>query len=368
MRKFGIIFGMLASLGMAATAHAGADRTTYPVVFAHGLGGFDNILGYDYWGDDYGAFVGDACDKFLEIQCNGHLNSGQKTFVAAVMPIHNSEVRGLDLADDIEGFLATAGTSRVNLIGHSQGGFDIRKAARVLYERHGYNVVQVLISVSSPHRGSPVAQYILNLGDGVTSVLDALFRFYGGIVYAPGNDGIAAAKSLVYDDFDPNDGQITGARAFNQAYPVDSRYAARYASLITAQNGLSVNPALYLVTELFFDIDGDGFCIDDCDGDGAAGSGDGRADEADDDGLVGINSQQMGYRLRYSESLFGFDQVNTDFDRGFVGALNAPNAVQMTSMASVISQDHVDVIGIGPDTFDEMEFYAAIIDYIAAYD
>ena len=103
-------------------------------------------------------------------------------------------------------------------------------------------------------------------------------------------------------DFDAHDGVTTGLKSFNERYNVDSRYAARYGSLITAQNGVNVNPALYLLTELFFDIDGDGFCLGDCDGDGAAGQGDGNADEADDDGLVGINSQQMGYRLRYEEN------------------------------------------------------------------
>ena len=37
----------------------------------------------------------------------------------------------------------------------------------------------------------------------------------------------------------------------------------------------------------------------------------------------------------------------------------------MTSHAWKINQDHLDVIGVPPDTFDEMEFYAAITDFIA---
>ena len=45
---------------------------------------------------------------------------------------------------------------------------------------------------------------------------------------------------------------------------------------------LSVNPALYLLTEVFFDIDGDGYCLHDCNNDGAAGQGDGNANETDD--------------------------------------------------------------------------------------
>ncbi|HWU89150.1 MAG TPA: acetyltransferase [Kofleriaceae bacterium] len=370
MKTFGYaLLALFVSLCMSeGAARAGAARTTYPVVFAHGMGGFDNILGFDYWGDDYGTFVGDPCDEFLEVYCNGDIDSGQKAYVAQVQPFQSSEARGLDLANDIEGFMATAGASRVNLIGHSQGGIDIRKAARVLYERRGYTVVSQAVSISSPHRGSPVAKYILDLGPGVTSVISALADYYGDVVYQSGNDAYAGAKQLVYNDYSATDGLTTGMRDFNARYPVDTRYASRYASLMTAQDGLSVNPALYLLSNLLFDIDGDGYCVDDCDNDGAGGKGDGIRNEQDDDGLVGINSQQMGYRLRYTENLFALDSVTTDTNLGYVSNLNAPTSAQMTSMADVINQDHMDVIGVGPDTFDEMEFYAAIFNYIAALD
>jgi triacylglycerol lipase len=349
-------------------AGAGAARTTYPVVFAHGMAGFDDILGYDYWGDDYGTFVGDPCDEFLEVYCNGDIDSGQKAYVAQVQPFQTSEARGLDLANDIESFMATAGASRVNVVGHSQGGVDLRKAARVLYDRRGYTVVSQAVSISSPHRGSPVAKYILDLGPGVTSVISALAGYFGDIVYQSGNDAYAGAKQLVYNDYSATDGVTTGMRAFNAKYPVDARYATRYSSLITAQDGLSVNPALYLLSSLFYDIDGDGFCLDDCDNDGAGGRGDGNRSENDDDGLVGVNSQQMGYRLRYTENLFALDTITSNTSLGYASSLNAPTSSQMTSLADVINQDHMDVIGVGPDTFDEMEFYAAIFHYIASVD
>jgi triacylglycerol lipase len=35
------------------------------------------------------------------------------------------------------------------------------------------------ISISSPHRGSPIAQYVLNLYPGVQSVLEALAEYFG---------------------------------------------------------------------------------------------------------------------------------------------------------------------------------------------
>jgi triacylglycerol lipase len=365
---YAVLAGCLCLCVNAGAARAGAARTTYPVVFAHGMAGFDNILGYDYWGDDYGTFVGDPCDAFLEVYCNGDIDAGQKAYVAQVQPFQTSEVRGLDLANDIEGFMTTAGASRVNLVGHSQGGLDLRKAARVLYERRGYTVVSQAISISSPHRGSPVAKYILDLRPGVTSVIAALANYYGDVIYQSGNDAYAGAKQLIYDDYSSTDGVTTGMRAFNARYPVDSRYASRYSSLITAQDGLSVNPALYLLSNLFYDIDGNGYCLDDCDHDGAGGMGNGIRSEQDDDGLVGINSQQMGYRLHYSENLFSLDTISTDTTLGYVSSLNAPASAQMTSMADVIDQDHMDVIGVGPDTFDEMEFYAAIFNYIAYYD
>jgi pimeloyl-ACP methyl ester carboxylesterase len=364
-----VLLAVLAvAVGASTSAQAAAAKTTYPVVFAHGMGGFDNLLGYDYWGDDYGTFVGDPCDEFLEVYCNGSIDSGQKAYVAQVPAFQSSEVRGLDLANDAEGFMATAGATRVNLVGHSQGGLDIRKAARVLYERKGRTVADVVISISSPHRGSPVAKYILDLGPGVTSVIAALATYYGNAIYQPGNDAYAGAKQLVYNDYSSSDGVVTGAKAFNTAYPVDARYASRYGSLMTAQNGLNVNPALFLLQQAFYDIDGDGYCADDCDNDGAGGKGDGVRNEADDDGLVGINSQQMGYRLRYDEYAFSLDYISTDYDRGYVSNLNAPTSTQMTSTANVISQDHLDVVGVGPDLFDEMELYAALIDYIAYFD
>ncbi len=352
----------------ATSANAKAERTDYPVVFAHGMAGFDDLLGFDYWGDDYGTFVGDPCDQFLELHCNSNIDSGQSAYVAQVAAFQSSEVRGLDLADDIEGFLATSGAAYVNIVGHSQGGIDMRKAARILRERHGRSMVRVLVSISSPHRGSPVAKYVLDLGPGVTTVLDALATYFGNVVYETGNDALAGAKQLVYDDYDGEDGVITGMRAFNETYPVDSRYADRYASVITAQDGFDVNPALFLLSELFYDIDGDGFCLHDGDNDGAGGCGDGNAREADDDGVVGINSQQMGYRLRYEERLFALNLISTDWERGFVDNLNQPTPTQMTSTASIVNQDHLDIVGVGPDTFNEMEFYAAIIDYIAYYD
>ncbi|MFO1527483.1 MAG: acetyltransferase [Turneriella sp.] len=367
MRKLLLAF-LFVSAAAPAAISAAAQKTTYPVVFAHGMAGFDDILGYSYWGDDYGVFVGDPCDEFLEVTCNGNISSSQKAYQTSTYPFQSSEVRGLDIANQIESYMTSQGVSYINLVGHSQGGLDIRKAAKVLYQRKGRQVVKVLISISSPHRGSPVAKYILDLKPGVTSVVAALATIYGNSIYRSGNDAFAGAKQLVYNDYSSTDGLSTGAKLFNTNNPVSSSYAAYYGSFVTAQTGLSVNPALFLLRNGFFNIDGNGYCVDDCDNDGAGGKGNGTATDWDDDGLVGINSQQMGYRLKWNSCLLCLDYITQDANTGYVSNLNAPTSTQMTSTSSVIDQDHLDVVGVPPDTFDEMEFYAAIIDFIAVKD
>ncbi len=367
MKKYLALLGVLC-IGLLLVAPPAsardADLTNYPIVFAHGMAGFDDILGYDYWGDDYGVFVLDPCDGFLETSCNGDINDNQKSFVASVTPFHDSYTRGYELYQDIRNYMASSGASYINLVGHSQGGLDMRKAAKLLYDYYGYTVVKFGVSISSPHRGSPVAKYILDLGPGVDDVLSALANYYGDIVYGSGNDAYAAAKQLVYDDYEI-DGKYTGCYKFNQYYPRSSTYISYSRSFITTQDGLSLNPALYLLVECFYDIDGDGYATYDANGDGAEGTGDGTANDCDDDGLVGLNSQQMGYRLEYDEVWGVLDYVYVHTDTGYCADLNAPDYTMMTSHKYAIEQDHLDVIGVGPDLFDEMEFYAALTDYIA---
>ncbi|MBI5896545.1 MAG: acetyltransferase [Desulfobacterales bacterium] len=360
----------------ASTAFAKADKTAYPVVFAHGMLGFDELVGLNYFGNDYGVFVGDPCDEQLEVSCNREIDRGQKAFATAVNPLQASEDRGLALADQVESYMATVGASNVNLVGHSQGGIDARKAAKVLYERKGRQVVKVLVSISSPHRGSPLAKSILDQGDaGINKLLNFLAdNFLTPIMYGDKGDIVASMKSLMYDDYDANDGEVTGLKAFNAKYGINNKYVGHYASIITVA-GEDLNPILNAFGSLAgIGIDGDGWCgpeNEDCDHDGAAGAGDGDADDTDDDGLVGVNSQQMGYRLKYSESRYQGGAFAVDGSTGYVADINRPNQTQSTSHSSVVSADHLDIIGFGsipvvmPDDVDEFEFYGALIDYIA---
>lgn len=391
----------LATLACALPLSAAAETakvTKYPVVFAHGMAGWDSLGGFSYFGNDSGTFVGDSC-QFLEINgCNDWIAGSQspKTEAFQVTSLNSSEVRGNQLYDHVRSFMATTGASMVNLVGHSQGGFDIRKVAHRLKAYYGTPRVAAMISISSPHRGSPYAKKILDLyarnesnifcgalpanPDGsdpclaaIASIGDVLFDFANGSNSA-GNDIIAAGTQLVYEDYDANDGKITGAKAFNANYNV-SGVASYVASIITAQDDGNVMPLLSALGAVInFNGDGDGYCVGDCDNDGAAGAGDGVVRDMDDDGLVGLNSQQMGVRLAYNADdwkcawygcwnpLDTFSEVGST---GYVSDINNPSAIQMTSHDGRVSQDHLDVVSLGPDTFDEEEFYAGLMNYIA---
>jgi hypothetical protein len=282
-----------------------------------------------------------------------------------VQPFQSSEYRGNQLYNQIKNYMASSGASYINLVGHSQGGLDLRKAAKSLRTYYGRTVVKFGVSISSPHRGSPIAKYILDLKPGVQSVAAALATFYGNVVYASGNDVYAAAKQFVYKDYSSTDGITTGCQKFNTDNPVSTSYIAYPRSFLTTQQGLDMNPALYLIKQAFYNIDGDGYATTDADNDGALGIGDGNANDTDDDGLVGLSSQQMGYRLEWVSCFGCLDYVYVRTATGTCTSLNAPTSTMMTSHSYKINQDHMDVIGIGPDTFDEMEFYAALTEYIA---
>ncbi len=366
MKKTTIIVLCLLLAGFVGTAIGrDAPKTVYPIVFAHGCAGFNDILGYDYWGDDYGVFVLDPCDEFLEISCNGDINVNQKSFIASVQPFQSSTYRGNQLYNQIKNYMATSGASYVNLVGHSQGGLDLRRAAKLLRNYYGRTVVKFGVSISTPHRGSPIAKYVLDLKPGVQSVVSALATFYGDVVYGSGNDPYAAAKQFVYNDYSATDGITTGMKKFNADNPLSTSEIAYPRSFLTTQQGLDMNPALYLIKQAFYNIDGDGYALTDANNDGALGTGDGNANDEDDDGLVGLNSQQMGYRLEWVSCFGCLDYVYLRTGTGNCTNLDAPTATMMTSHAYKIVQDHMDVIGVGPDMFDEMEFYAALTEYIA---
>lgn len=140
----------------------------YPIVLAHGFFGFDDFAGAGFFNYYHGV------REFLA-------NRGEvQVYTPEVDPFNSSDYRGAQLAEAIEAILAETGHRKVNIIGHSQGGLD----ARVVAHDHPELVASV-VTVATPHHGSPIADIALKLVDEplVNQVLDALLDLVGQPVW-----------------------------------------------------------------------------------------------------------------------------------------------------------------------------------------
>lgn len=117
-------------------------QTKYPIVLVHGMSGFTNALGIDYF---YG--IPQALRK-----------GGADVHVVLVSAFNSSELRGEQLVKQIEQILALTGAEKVNLIGHSHGSQTSRYAAAMLPSK-----VASVTAIGGPNTGSPVADKIKEL-------------------------------------------------------------------------------------------------------------------------------------------------------------------------------------------------------------
>ena len=213
--KYGLFLASLIAASTISTSHASNAeqvksnfvissyaKTKYPIVFTHGMAGFINIggdqLGVDYW---------------YQILPNLARN-GANAWATRVSPFNSSEVRGEQLAQQVDEILAITGASKVNLIGHSHGGPTIRYVAGVMPSK-----VASLTAVGSPNKGSPVADFILKVqGTPLEKpLMDMVNLVSKTITWAQGldpnsypHDSLASAKSLT----------LAGSAQFNSKFPM----------------------------------------------------------------------------------------------------------------------------------------------------
>src|SRR5207249_8418925 len=133
-------------------------------------------------------------------------------FVTEVSQFNTPEVRGEQLIAQLEQIRAITGKPKVNLIGHSQGGFDVRYVAAVRPD-----LVASVTTIGTPHRGTQIADYLdanfLNGGftqDVIANFANTLGTVIG-LLSGSSNpqDAIAGIRSLT----------SAGAAVFNASYP-----------------------------------------------------------------------------------------------------------------------------------------------------
>ncbi|UAW98558.1 triacylglycerol lipase [Halopseudomonas nanhaiensis] len=191
--------GLAASLaGFSQQALAsGYTQTRYPIVLAHGMLGFDSILGIDYW---YG--IPSALRR-----------DGARVYITEVSQLDTSEARGEQLLRQVEEIAAISGKGKVNLIGHSHGGPTARYVAAVRPD-----LIASVTSVGAPHKGSKTADFLRQIpeGSGGEAVLAGIVNGLGGLInFLSGSSSTSPQNSL---------GSLeslnsAGAERFNAKFP-----------------------------------------------------------------------------------------------------------------------------------------------------
>jgi triacylglycerol lipase len=168
----------------------------YPIVLAHGFFGFEKFAGQDFLTYFYGV------KQTLE-------DEGEIVFTPSVDPFNSSDFRGAQLAERIEEIVAKTGYAKVNIIGHSQGGLDARVAANLRPD-----LVASVVTVATPHGGSPIADVVLGLVDdpNAQGVIGDLFKLIGAPLYDEiGNETDVILPLQLFSK--------PGIAAFNKAHP-----------------------------------------------------------------------------------------------------------------------------------------------------
>ncbi len=189
------------AMALAGQAHAatgsGYTATKYPIVLAHGMLGFDSLLGIDYW---YG--IPSALRR-----------DGAQVYVTEVSQLNTSELRGEELLAQVEEIVAISGKPKVNLVGHSHGGPTVRYVAGVRPD-----LIASVTSVGAPHKGSDVADLIRKIPEGssgeaiiagLVNAMGSFINFVAGSSSTAPQDSLGSLESL----------NSEGAARFNAKFP-----------------------------------------------------------------------------------------------------------------------------------------------------
>lgn len=308
--KYGLFIAGLIAASTISTSHASNAeqvksnfvissyaKTKYPLVFAHGMGGWiragTDELGVDYW---YQILPDLA-------------RNGANAWATRVSPFNSSEVRGEQLLQQVDEILAITGANKVNLLGHSHGGHSIAYVSNIAPAK-----VASATAISSPLKGSPVADLILSAqGTPLEQPLVSLINFgFQAIVWAQQqdpnslpHDALAAGISL----------SQAGSKTFAQKYTLGMPESA-------CGEGAAIDNGIY-----FYSFSGNSTLTNILDPDSVlAATGLLMQAPNDNDGLVSRCSAKYGKTIRDNYNWNHLDVIN-----------------QFFALRSVFSPDPVDI-------------------------
>ena len=177
-------------------------KTPYPILFVHGFMGFNRVGKLDYF-----------------FRVKEYLAShGEEVHIATIPPFQGVEERSVELAKIIDDVLFKTWSEKLHIIAHSQGGVDSRYVMAAL----GYkDKVASLITVATPHLGTPLADYVLNVPQGAFDPVSRTMGWIIGRLDAKESEGEGAPKGKTWEPrLDRSMQQLSaaGMNKFNKAH------------------------------------------------------------------------------------------------------------------------------------------------------
>lgn len=202
--------------------------TRYPLVLMHGFGALAGLTG--------GVFQREAL----------HLRArGVAAFAPAVAPYGTLDERADEWDAHLARVVAETGAERVNLLAFSSGGLD----ARLLARRPAWaGRIASLVTLSTPHRGNPLAGWALGRPDRLTQVVLAAMRVAGAATW-PTPPHIAEALAGLAPD--------AVAARFPPDEIVDGAWCASYDARAGIGTRAPMHPALQVPHRVLHRLAGD---------------------------------------------------------------------------------------------------------------
>lgn len=195
---FGVLTGC-AGLAPDDPSAPGANTEDIRAPLAPGKGAFILAHGFGGTADDWDENIQPA------IEAEGH--AVLRTSVPATGSV---ATRAAALAPQVDAFLADTGATQVHIIAHSMGGLD----GRYLISTLGYGAkVASLTTVSTPHKGTPLADVALGLQDGDQAAALQAFLDLTGLVDSDELDqaliDLSEANAPAFAIANPDDPAVT---------------------------------------------------------------------------------------------------------------------------------------------------------------
>jgi triacylglycerol lipase len=158
----------------------------YPIILHHGFSGWKeiNVLGLHYFNN--------VAEDLIA-------HGEPMVFETVVQPYDGTELRGQELAPQIDEILRLTGKDKVNIVAHSQGGLDSRYVIASL----GYGArVATLTTISTPHHGTALADALFDNVPGWTDgIVDAIASVIGrSILDVEGDADLRASLKAMTED------------------------------------------------------------------------------------------------------------------------------------------------------------------------